>query len=309
MKLYDFHIHSTFSDGSTTPTELVKEAKKHNVVALALTDHNVDDGLSEFKNACKTNKIFSIPYGVEIYAELPQDVVEKGRNDAPDVVLLGKNPNPEHLKTYQEILLKDRKDRWFLDTLDKIKQLGFYIPKFRINEQFKYLGCPPILHDFLHEKNNIKILIDLVKKDIKILEEDVKKCPINFLNKYVYAPGAPAFSTRIKGFDLTNALELASSMNCLLFIAHPISIYKSENTKTIDYYLRKGVKGIEVRSYFNTPELNQKFDLYSIKNNLIRSGGSDYHGEDSLFKIGMYDKLENRVTKEIFEELWENLPK
>ena len=41
----DLHSHSNFSDGTFSPTELVLAAKKANLSALALTDHNTTDGL------------------------------------------------------------------------------------------------------------------------------------------------------------------------------------------------------------------------------------------------------------------------
>ena len=86
--LLDFHTQTNHSDGRDSPTELVKRAKKEGVTALALTDHNVDTGLEEFNLACKKCGIFAIPYGTEIYAELPDEILEPGENDAPDLIIL-----------------------------------------------------------------------------------------------------------------------------------------------------------------------------------------------------------------------------
>ena len=86
--LLDFHTHSTSSDGSCTPSELVAHAKEKGVTCLALTDHNTTSGLAEFAVACKSNNILAIPFGVEIYAELPAGLAKKGENDSPDLVIL-----------------------------------------------------------------------------------------------------------------------------------------------------------------------------------------------------------------------------
>ena len=51
MKTCDLHCHSTFSDGTLTPTELIALAKKQGLSALALTDHNTAGGLPEFVEA------------------------------------------------------------------------------------------------------------------------------------------------------------------------------------------------------------------------------------------------------------------
>ena len=45
--IVDLHVHSTCSDGTFTPTELVDYAIKKGLSAFALTDHDTTDGLEE----------------------------------------------------------------------------------------------------------------------------------------------------------------------------------------------------------------------------------------------------------------------
>ena len=47
MKLIDLHIHSTASDGSLTPTEVVNRANDLGLTAMALTDHDTVAGIDE----------------------------------------------------------------------------------------------------------------------------------------------------------------------------------------------------------------------------------------------------------------------
>ena len=61
MKICDLHTHSTGSDGSFTPTELVIAAKARGVAALALTDHNTAKGLPEFTAAGKAHGLITVP--------------------------------------------------------------------------------------------------------------------------------------------------------------------------------------------------------------------------------------------------------
>lgn len=61
----DLHTHSYFSDGTYSPTALVKEAEARGLGALALTDHNTVEGLPEFLAAAQGHRILAIP-GVEI---------------------------------------------------------------------------------------------------------------------------------------------------------------------------------------------------------------------------------------------------
>ena len=61
----DLHTHSTASDGSDTPTLLLKNAVSIGLAAVALCDHDTVAGLEEFEEAAKNLPIEAIP-GVEI---------------------------------------------------------------------------------------------------------------------------------------------------------------------------------------------------------------------------------------------------
>ena len=67
MKTVDLHVHSTCSDGTLTPTGLVKEAVKAGLSAFALTDHDCVSGLDEAMSAGARYGIEVIP-GIEISA-------------------------------------------------------------------------------------------------------------------------------------------------------------------------------------------------------------------------------------------------
>ena len=61
MKLCDLHCHSNFSDGTLTPTELIRLAESAGLSALALTDHNTTKGLAEFVAAGKESEVAAVP--------------------------------------------------------------------------------------------------------------------------------------------------------------------------------------------------------------------------------------------------------
>lgn len=60
MKTCDLHSHSTFSDGTLTPTQLVELAEEQGLSALALTDHNTSKGLPEFMQAGENSTVKTI---------------------------------------------------------------------------------------------------------------------------------------------------------------------------------------------------------------------------------------------------------
>jgi predicted metal-dependent phosphoesterase TrpH len=67
-RVIDLHTHSTCSDGSDSPTDLVRRAKQAGAAALALTDHDTVDGLEEALTAARDCRIEFVT-GIEISAE------------------------------------------------------------------------------------------------------------------------------------------------------------------------------------------------------------------------------------------------
>ena len=65
MSFIDLHFHSTYSDGTMNPTELVSKAHQKNLVGLALTDHDTIEGVEEFLQECHRKEIIGIA-GIEI---------------------------------------------------------------------------------------------------------------------------------------------------------------------------------------------------------------------------------------------------
>ena len=72
MNYIDLHVHSTASDGSYTPSELVRYATEKGLIAFALTDHDttagIDDALNEASLINSSSTIKVIP-GIELSAE------------------------------------------------------------------------------------------------------------------------------------------------------------------------------------------------------------------------------------------------
>ena len=83
MKAIDLHVHSNFSDGTMSPTQLVELAVKSNLEAFALTDHDTTEGIDEAISAAKDKDIEVVP-GIEFSTEY------KGK----DIHILGYYINP-----------------------------------------------------------------------------------------------------------------------------------------------------------------------------------------------------------------------
>lgn len=66
--MIDLHVHSTFSDGTLTPTQLVEHAMENHLTAFALTDHDTVDGLGEAFQAAE-DKPIKVISGIEFSTE------------------------------------------------------------------------------------------------------------------------------------------------------------------------------------------------------------------------------------------------
>jgi len=308
--LLDFHTHSTYSDGGDAPKELVRRAKEKGVTALALTDHHNIRGLYEFNEACKIYDVFGIPFGTEISAELPSSVLTPADNEAPDLVLLGMNPKVAPFKRYQDIYFNYMETVFLPETLRKLRQEGFDIPDIDIHAQCANMHCPPdVLMDFVNYPGNLDKLVRYTReRTSKFSEEEIRKKPFGAAVFSLYSVGCPAYVQRMAGFSVDNALQLAEEMRCKLVIAHPGGDFGALTPKILNHYFDKGVSAIEVRNYYNSQAQNVLFDELAKQHNLTRSGGSDYHGDLKKQQLGMADRPQNQLPKQILEQLVDNLP-
>ena len=61
MKQVDLHVHSTYSDGTNTPSELIAIASSKNLSAIALTDHDTLDGIPDALKAAGNSEVELLP--------------------------------------------------------------------------------------------------------------------------------------------------------------------------------------------------------------------------------------------------------
>lgn len=126
MKKIDLHVHSTASDGTLTPTELIAEAEKSNLAAIALTDHDTVDGIAEAKAAAGHSTVELIP-GVELSTEYKDQEVHM-------VGLFLDENNPKllsHLSRFRE-----NRDGRNLKMYDLLRKEGFDITEQALREMF-----------------------------------------------------------------------------------------------------------------------------------------------------------------------------
>ena len=261
MKIVDLQCHTTASDGKLSPTELVNLAIRDGLKAIAITDHDSVSGVVEALEAAK-GKDIEIISGVEISCDDP---------DFIDAHILGLFIDYKN-KNLLELLERAQKyrDEQKKAIIKKFQGLGFKITYGEVRSLAKgEIGRPHIAKVIL--KNNP----DKVGSIDEIFE------------KYL-GIGKKAYVERRNKISLKEAVDAIHDANGLAFIAHP-GVYTNFNVeKFIAYFIKNKGNGIEtIYDYTNSrqkvtkkmsDELNKKYNIIAEKYNLLRTGGSDFHG-------------------------------
>jgi len=273
--MVDLHTHSTHSDGTYSPEELINLAKKIGLKGLALTDHDTISGLKEaFEYANQVNLPFLC--GIEISIKY-----EKNGH----FHLLGYFLSPEipELDSVLQKLKEARKNR-NKKLIEKLQNIGIDITY----EELLNLGKGEIGRPHIA---NLLVKKKVVKNVQEAFEKYLKKGAIAYVPKALLTPEEGiAIITKAKGIPV---------------LAHPVSLSLSEE-ELFDYlkYLKDlGLKGVEAYYSEHTREFTNFLLDCAKKLNLCVTGGSDFHGENKPdIKLGTgFGNL--RVPEECFTNL------
>ena len=282
--MIDLHTHSTASDGTLSPRELVLFAQKEGLSALALTDHDTIDGLKE---AYETAKEIGLSFlcGVEISVKF----------EGPGHFhLLGYFLTPE-LSGLEEMLkkLKEARSRRNELMIEKLQALGIEITLDELkNIASGEIGRPHIA----------KLLLE--KGVVKTLEEAFER----YLKK-----GAPAYVPKALLTPEEAISEILRNRG-IPVMAHPVTLKVDKDF--LKKYLTKlkehGLRGVEVFYSEHNPSFTQFLLDLAKKLELLITGGSDFHGANKPdIKLGRgfgnlnipfeyYERLREALEKQVF---------
>ncbi len=241
----DLHCHSTCSDGSLTPVELVQLAKKQSLQGLAITDHDHVASYAMAKEEAKALGVALIP-GVEF----------SSRHDNQNVHILGYSFKPDHpqiqaLCNWHKTRRKER-CRAILERLDS---LGVFLSFGEIAEQAhgELIGRPHIAAAMVK-----KGVVSSIKEAFQLYLGD---------GKTAYVAGE---SVGVK--ETIEALHLAGGV---AVIAHP-HLIKSQSL--LQAVLNLPFDGIEV-FYARFPlDKTKRWEEAARQRSWLITGGSDFHG-------------------------------
>jgi predicted metal-dependent phosphoesterase TrpH len=242
----DLHTHSTASDGSLTPSELLRRAAGLGVRALSLTDHDTVKGLEEAMDAAGSAGVGFLT-GVELSV---------GYEDT-EIHLLGYGMEPGNraLRETLDVLASERYDR-----MEKMVA--------RLREA----GVPAVFDDVRRYASGA--ILSRLHLATYLHEKGFVSSREEAFNRYI-GNGRPAYVRR-RHLTLKKAIELIVTAGGLPVLAHP-GLTKRDDL--IEYLVRIGIRGIETHYPMHSAGDTARYLKLCERYDLFPTGGSDFHGD------------------------------
>ncbi|MDD6038371.1 MAG: PHP domain-containing protein [bacterium] len=272
-RIIDLHVHSNASDGTFTPTELMYEAKKAGLSALALTDHDTTAGIWEAMQAAEELGIELVP-GVELSTEF----------EGTEIHVLGLYIDEKDSMLQKRMAdFRDSRDNRNIYMLEKLRAEGFDITQEALEHAFPDAVITRAhIARFLLDQGYIPDM----KTAFEVYIGDGCRC-------YVPRP-------KVTPMDAVSYILEAGGVPIL---AHPV-LYKMEKAdllRMIRLMKDQGLVGMEAIYSENTTGAEQEYKALARSQGLLITGGSDFHGTNKPhLKLGVgrgnlyipYDLLE-----------------
>lgn len=260
----DLHIHTTCSDGKMDPIEVINLAMKRNLSSVAITDHDTLTGYEKAKSFAEENNVDLVP-GVEVTTTF------NGKETHVLAYYFDTDTN-----YFAEFLQEQRNSR-----TDRLKRIVNTLKKQNIDVTYDEiwaeanganLGRPHIAQKLID-----KGYVSSFNQAFKLYLSDEKLGGIE--NNYP---------------KTEDAINMIKNVGGAAIIAHPGRLFSTEQIHT---FIEMGIDGVECIH----PSHNWKKQLelieYCEQNNLLKTGGSDYHGtyERASSKVGIIGIAQKNV--------------
>lgn len=243
----DLHLHSTASDGSDAPAELVRRAAEAGLAGLSLTDHDTVDGLDEAAREAERLGIRFLP-GAELSANEP------GRS--------------VHVLAYGF----DRRDPEFRDFLSGWRETRLRRAE-EIVARLRREGLDVTLRDVQEQADEGVLTRAHVGRALVALGLVPNQNAA--FDRYL-SRGRPAFVEKppLRPPEVTERVHAAGGVT---LVAHP---GRSQDVERIREWAERGMDGVEILHPSNDDGVRARLDDLASELNLLRGGGSDWHGPD-----------------------------
>lgn len=273
--MIDLHMHTLYSDGTFNTSELLERVKEKNMKIISLTDHDTIEGLQEMKKLCNENDVKFVN-GIEISTDY------KGK----EVHILGYfiDEKNEKLIKFSEEMKKARVLR-NEKTIEILNANNIIITK---EDTYKEAEGSIISKTHLARA--------LIRKGYAA---DIKEAFAKYLG-----PKGLAYVAKTKQSPV-DGIKIIKESGGLAFLAHPklIGLENEEFRILLKEMKENGLDGIETYYSLFTKEDIEYYEKISKEFSLIRSAGSDFHGENRK-SVDIGDNYAPEDLYHIWEELY-----
>jgi len=281
--LIDLQVHSTYSDGYLSPTDLAHFLARQGVKIASLTDHNTISGWGEFKRACEKHGIKPI-VGIELYTKL----------NRKHLSILWYNF--DHLDGELHEILRSsqaRRRNQVRKILKKMTGRGFKINIDRLLDKYNhYISINHLIDDLMAiPANRNKVKREL--GNARPRQEEI-------IHNYFFR----SKNTKLNNsyIDLKRIIGLKKRIGGQLIFNHP-GRYNQLNKELVAELKKLGVNGLEVLSPHHSVGAVLYAQYLAQELNLITTGGSDFHlfesARGALKTSWQYFKIDSNNLKDI----------
>ncbi|MCO6523919.1 MAG: PHP domain-containing protein [Candidatus Schmidhempelia sp.] len=275
MRRYDLHSHTTASDGTLTPAELVKRAVNHHVDVLASTDHDSTAGLEEARDTILQCQLpLTLINGVEISTVW--------KNQSIHIVGLNIDPNHNHLKQLLQKQMEYRRERG-QEIAAKLANLGI-VDSYQKAEQYAQ-------GDIVSRSHFARYLVDTG------IVKDMNKAFKRYLGK-----GKPAYISP-RWCSIAEAVEAIHIAGGVAVLAHPTryDLTATKLKKLLEDFKQLGGDAIEVSQSRQSMDELYRLAKYALQYDFLASQGSDFHSIGQYVDLGKVEPLTENITP-----IWHN---
>jgi predicted metal-dependent phosphoesterase TrpH len=286
--MIDLHLHTYYSDGTMSPEELVKSAKKRGADTIAITDHDGMGGLPEGLEAGKRQGVHVIP-GIELSTEDEQGVY---------MHILGYcfDQDNEELKSEVERIRQKRVER-NEKLLSALREIGCKLTSedLQLREGQDYIGKPTFA--------------------LALMKKGYVSSPKEAFREGHFMRSDAVRSVHREKISAKHAIELIRGAGGIPVLAHPMKVshltrgHCGDFFAELDKQLAKlkgwGLEGMECYYSSHQPADTERLTAMAKRHGLIITAGSDFHGEefDQNIVIGGFATDENYDEKRMISEI------
>lgn len=248
MSHVDLHLHSTASDGTLSPTDVVREAARSGVSGISLTDHDTTDGIDEA--AYEADRL-----GLDFLAGAELSANEPGRS--VHVLAYGFRPDAPGLQAFFSEYRVARNLR-AVRIVERLQALGLRISSDDVLEEAKD-GVITRAH-----VSRALVRVGAVPDEYTVFDRYLGRGGPAFVEK---PPTPPA-----------RVFAMVREAGGVTVVAHP---GRDLGVREIRRWAGEGLNGVEIRHPKNGAAVRDRLSGLAAELGLLRAGGSDWHGPHS----------------------------